>query len=106
MTVKLTALEATARLVLLLLAAHVYCPVVDPTPWSWIFCRVRTGPRFSISCWLRNHWKVAGGLETAEHVRLKSEPSLMKAGGVGGARATGSGPSGGERRTGEAAPRL
>lgn len=105
-TAKLTAAEATARCVLLLLAPHEYCPVPEPKPSSWIFFRVRVEPEFSISCWLRNHWKVAAGLETAEHVRLKSEPSLMKGGGVGGVRATSSGPSGEERRTGEAALHL
>lgn len=92
-TAKLTAAEAPARLVLSLLATHENCPASAPNPSSWIFISVSVGPEFFISCWLWNHWKVAAGLDSAEHDRLKSEPALMNWGGVGGAMATISGPS-------------
>lgn len=95
-TAKLTAAEAAARLVLSLLAPHENCPALDPSPCSWMFFSVRVGPEVFISCWLWNHWKVAGGPDAAEHVRLKSEPDWMKWGGEGGAMVTRSGPSGGE----------
>lgn len=97
-TAKLTTAEAAARLVLSLLAPHENCPALDPNPCSWIFFSVRVGPEFFISCWLWNHWKVAAGLDSAKHVRLKSEPDWMNWGGLGGAMVTSSGPSTGDQR--------
>lgn len=74
---KVTAADVTTRLVLGLLATHVYFPGALGKLCFWMISSGRTGSPCSNICWSRNQLKVAVGLDTVEHDRLKLEPDWM-----------------------------